>query len=153
MENDLQCPVDFVLINENKARVTAFFVLVLAIVFLTTGLWLIMAFLSIDFFFRVNNWGKFSLLAMLSDVIIKQLKIKNKPTDRAPKRFAAGVGLLFTVGILVLTLLQISTLTIIVSAILVLFAFLESFVGFCAGCYVYSALKKSSKLFKNSQLN
>jgi len=149
MENDLQCPVDFVLINENKARVTAFFVLVFAIVFLTTGLWLIMAFLSIDFFFRVNNWGKYSLLAILSDVVIKQLKIKNKPTDRSPKRFAAGVGLFFTVSILIFTLLHLSTLTVTLSAVLVLFAFLESFVGFCAGCYVYSMLKKTSNFFKN----
>ncbi|HTE00301.1 MAG TPA: DUF4395 domain-containing protein [Mucilaginibacter sp.] len=149
MENDLQCPVDFVLINENKARITAFFVLILAIVFLTTGLWLIMAFLAIDFFFRVNNWGKYSLLAILSDVIIKQFKIKNKPTDRAPKRFAAGVGLLFTLGILILTLLHLSTLAIIVSGVLVLFAFLESFMGFCAGCYVYSMLKNTSNFLKN----
>jgi hypothetical protein len=149
MENDLQCPVDFVLINENKARITAFFVMVLAIIFLTTSSWLIMAFLIMDFFFRVSNWGKYSLLAILSDVLIKQLKIKNKPTDRAPKKFAAGVGLFFTVGILIFTLLQISTLTTIISAVLVLFAFLESFVGFCAGCYVYSAIRKSSNLFKN----
>jgi len=148
MENDTQCPVDFVLINENKARLTAFFVLVLTIIFLATSLWIIMAFLTIDFFLRANNWGKYSLLGILSDAVIKQLNIKNKPTDRAPKRFAAGVGLLFSLGILILYFFQLTTLAIIVTAVLVLFAFLESFVGFCAGCYVYSALKKTSNLFK-----
>ena len=149
MESDIQCPVDFVAINENKARLTAFFVLVLGVVFLVTGLWIIVAFLIIDFFLRANKWGKYSLLAILSDAVVKQLKIKNKPTDRAPKRFAAGVGLLFAIGILILTLLQLSAAAIAVTVVLLVFAFLESFVGFCAGCYVYSMLHKTSKLFKN----
>jgi hypothetical protein len=149
MENNIQCPVDFVLMNENKARLTAFFVLVLGAVFLLTGLWIIIAFLVLDFFLRVNNWGKYSLLAILSDAVIKQLKIKNKPTDRAPKRFAAGVGLLFTVCILVLTLFHLSTAMFILTTVLLVFAFLESFVAFCAGCYVYSILQKTSNLFKS----
>jgi hypothetical protein len=85
----------------------------------------------------------------MSDAIIKQLKIKNKPTDRAPKRFAAGVGLIFTIGILILALLHLGTATVIVTAVLLIFAFLESFVGFCAGCYIYSILHKTFKLLKN----
>ncbi len=148
MKNDIQCPVDFISINENKARLTAFFVLVLASIFLVTALWIIMVFLVVDFFLRVNNWGKYSLLAILSDAVIRQLKIKNKPTDRAPKRFAAGVGLLFTVGILILTLFQLTVLSIIVTMVLVFFAFLESFAGFCAGCYVYTGVKKFSNILK-----
>src|SRR5258708_3631362 len=128
MENN-KCPVDFVLINENKARLTAFFVLVLGAIFLITGLWIIIVFLVFDFFLRVNNWGKYSLLAILSDAVIKQFKIKNKPTDRAPKRFAAGVGLIFTISILILALLHVSLLAIVVTSVLLLFAFLESFIG------------------------
>jgi Domain of unknown function (DUF4395) len=149
MENDVQCPVDLVLINENKARLTAFFVLILSTTFLVTGLWILIAFLVLDFFLRANSLSKYSLLAILSDVIIKQLKIKNKPTDRAPKRFAAGVGLIFTGGILILALLHLAIATIVVTAVLLLFAFLESFVGFCAGCYAYSLLHKAAKLLKN----
>jgi hypothetical protein len=149
MKNDIQCPVDFVLINENKARLTAFFVLVLGTVFLVTGLWIIVVFLILDFLLRVNNWGKYSLLAILSEVVIRLLKIKNKPTDRAPKRFAAGVGLLFTIGMLLVTLLHLTIITVVVTAVLLFFAFLESFVGFCAGCYVYSLLQKTTKVLNN----
>jgi hypothetical protein len=149
MEGDLQCPVDYVLINENKARLIAFFVFVLGIIFVMTGLWIIIAFLVVDFFIRVNNWGKYSSLGILSDALIKQLKIKNKPTDRAPKTFAAGVGLVFTIAILILALLHINLGIQVLTAVLLLFAFLESFVGFCAGCYVYSMLYKTTKLFKN----
>ena len=112
MEN-VQCPVDFVLMNENKARLTALFVFILGVAFLITGLWIIIAFLILDFFLRANNLGKYSLLAILSNAVIKQLNIKNKPTDRAPKRFAAGVGLIFTVVILVLTLLHLDLPTLL----------------------------------------
>jgi hypothetical protein len=149
MESKIQCPVDFVMINENKARITAFFVLVLAAIYLITGLWVIVAFLVIDFFLRTNNWGKYSLLANLTDAVIKQFKVKNKPTDRAPKRFAAGVGLVFTIGMLFFQLSGLRTLAIVLTLVLLFFAILESFAGFCAGCYVYSLLSKITKLLKN----
>src|ERR1700744_2146697 len=97
----MECPVDFIPINENKARLTAFLVLVIGIVYLLTGFWLLIAFLLIDFALRTFNLGKYSLLGFFSEALIKQLKIKNKPVDRAPKRFAAGVGLVFSLTILV----------------------------------------------------
>lgn len=137
----MECPVDFVTINENKVRVIAFFVLTLAIVYLFTNTWLIMAFLVLDFTLRVFNLGRFSLLAFLSDAVIKQVKIKAKPVDRAPKRFAAMVGLIFTTGILVSYFLHFLMLANGLTVVMCCFAALESFVGFCAGCYVYSARK------------
>ncbi len=142
MKNELECPVDFVSINENKARLTAFFVLGLSVIFLFIQLWIIPAFLVVEFFIRVNNWGKYSLLGILSDELIKQIGIKNKPTDRAPKRFAAGVGLVFAVAILVFLLLNLTIVSIALAVVIAIFAFLESFVGFCAGCYVYTIMKK-----------
>src|ERR1700748_3376455 len=122
MKNELECPVDYVTINENKARLTAFFVLALSVTFLFIPVWIIPAFLTVDFFIRVNNWGKYSLLGILSDAVIKQVGIKNKPTDRAPKRFAAGVGLVFTVTILAFLLLNLPTVSIVLDIVIVIFA-------------------------------
>jgi hypothetical protein len=143
----MDCPVDFIKINENKARLTAFFVLVLTLVYLRTGFWLIMAFLVVDFSLRTFNLGKYSLIGFVSDAVIKQLNIKNKPVDRAPKRFAAGVGLVFTAAILAVFLLAVPLAPMILAVVMALFALLESFFGFCAGCYVYDFGKKIS-LFK-----
>ena len=137
----MNCPVDFIKINENKARLTAFFVLLLTLVYLKTNLPLIIAFLFVDFALRAVNLGKYSLLSFISDAVIKQLKIKAKPVDRAPKRFAAMVGVVFTAAILVSTILHLSIVAVSLAAILSFFAFLESFFAFCAGCYVYSAGK------------
>jgi len=137
----MDCPVDFIKINENKARLIAFFVLALTLVYLKTGFWLIMAFLLMDFVLRATNLGKYSLLGFISDAVIKQLKIKPKPVDRAPKRFAAMIGVLFTIAVLVSSVLQLHVVAFSLAAVLSIFACLESFFAFCAGCYVYSAGK------------
>lgn len=134
----MECPIDFVALNENKARLTAFFVLVLTVVYLLTGFWLIMAFLLVDFLLRSVNLGKYSGLGILSDAVIKQLDIKNKPVDRAPKRFAAMVGAVFTAAMLATVFLQLPITNLALGAVMVVFATLESFFAFCAGCYVYT---------------
>ncbi|WP_183572059.1 DUF4395 domain-containing protein [Mucilaginibacter sp. X5P1] len=143
----MDCPVDFVSINENKARLTAFFVLVLSVVYLITGFWLIIAFLLLDFTLRSFNLGKYSVLGFLSDAIIKQLKIKNKPADRAPKRFAAMVGVVFTLAILIAIFFTQTIVAVSLATVLSFFALLEAFFAFCAGCHVYSIGKTIANKF------
>lgn len=138
--SNLKCPVDFVAMNENKARITAFFVLLLMTVIVFTGFWKLIVLLIADFFLRASGWGNYSPLGLLSDWVIRVLHINNKPVDRAPKRFAASVGLAFCIAIFILWLLQMPLAVSILSGIIVLFAFLESLAGFCAGCYVYTGL-------------
>jgi hypothetical protein len=138
MSTQLQCPVDAVLVNENKARVNAFFVLVLGIVFLFTHLWLIIAVFAADFLIRAAGTGKYSAIGFLSGAVMRQLNIGSKPVDRAPKRFAAYTGFVFSVAILASVLFQWGLAVNVLTAVLILFAFLEAFAGFCAGCYVYT---------------
>lgn len=138
MNNNLQCPVDFVPINEYKARITAFFVLTLMVVYLIAQLWVVLLLLAVDFLTRAANLGKYSVLGILSDAVIRLLKIKNKPVDRGPKRFAAWVGFVFLMGISILTALKLNFAANILIYVIIVFASLEAFVGFCAGCYVYT---------------
>lgn len=135
----VDCPIDGIQVNENKVRTVAFFVLLTGIAYLITQYWLLPLVLLIDFALRTFNYGQFSLFARLSDWTVKTLHFPVHLIDQAPKRFAAGVGLVFAVAILTLHLLGISTL--VLTGVLVLFAALESLAGFCAGCSVYSFLK------------
>ena len=135
----LECPVDGVKVNENKVRTVAFFVFLLAVTYLLTSFWLVPLFLLIDFAFRAFDYGKYSLLARLSDWIVKALDFPVRLIDQAPKRFAAGVGLVFSAASLVIQVFGINALLLM--GILALFAALESFAGFCAGCYVYTFMK------------
>lgn len=138
LKNNLECPVDFVTINENQARLTALQVLILALVWLFSGYVLIPLYLFSDFVLRAFNLGKYSTLGIISGFIIDAFSINFKPVDRAPKRFAAIVGVIFSVSILVLSVANFSFPAQILAAILSIFAALEAFVGFCAGCYVYT---------------
>jgi hypothetical protein len=142
MENAIQCPVDFVAVNENQVRLTAAGVLISAIAYLLTGGVLIIAFLILDFSLRAFHAGRFSPLNWLSRSVVKQFSISNRPIDRAPKRFAAIIGTILTLAILSLDLLHYSTGAIVLAFVLVTFSFLESVLGFCAGCYGYTFYKK-----------
>ena len=138
MATELECPVDFITVNENKVRLTALNVFILAVVYIVVPNWIIPAFLTIDFFLRGFNFGKYSLLHLLSDKEVKLFGIKAKPIDQAPKRFAAKIGFFFSIAILAATVFSFTTTGIALAIVLTLFAFLESFLGFCAGCYVYT---------------
>jgi hypothetical protein len=142
MNTTVDCPVDFIPVNENKVRLTALWVLVLVTLSFFSQPLLLIAFLAIDFFLRAFNWGKYSPLNKLSGVVVKQLHIANKPIDQAPKRFAAKIGFLLSVAVAICLLTQAFNAAFILRIVFAVFAFLESFLGFCAGCYVYSFLKK-----------
>ncbi len=145
MSFELECPVDFKKVNENKVRLTALWVLLVVVLFVYTRWNVLIALLVVDFTYRAFEFGAYSLLNKLSDVVIFLVKIPAKPIDQAPKLFAAKIGLLFTIAILGSTYTSYQTSTIVLSGILIFFAFLESFLGFCAGCYVYTFFQKILK--------
>jgi hypothetical protein len=93
---------------------------------------LISACLAIDFLLRAANYGKFSILNIISGILIRKLSIPNRPVDRAPKRFAALVGFLFLMAILVLAIFRLNVAAEILAFILLIFASLEAFARFCA---------------------
>ncbi len=146
MSFELSCPVDFRKVNENKVRLTATWVLLLSIAFATTKFWIIPAFLFIDFSLRAFDLGKYSVLHRISDFFVKTFEIKNKPVEQAPKLFAAQIGLLFSVSILITTVFGYYTVSLALASVLIFFAFLESALSFCAGCYAYYFLQKISRL-------
>lgn len=142
MKNNIDCPVDLVSVNENRVRLVALLVLLSGILFLWTG-WLgIVVFLIVDFSLRSFNLGKFSPLFNLAGIITNLLKLSNKPTDQAPKRFAARMGLAFTSVILICDILQFHITVTSLGLALCFFAFLESFLGICIGCHVYHYSRK-----------
>lgn len=137
MPSPVSCPVDNIRINENQVRVTAGLVLLLGISWVVkTNAWVLL-FMGADFLLRSLNLGRFSILNMFSRQIVELFELGNKPVDRAPKRFAAIMGTGFTFLILLLSLTGLHSLAMVTLAVLLAFAFLESFLAFCAGCYVY----------------
>lgn len=127
-------------INENKVRLNALWVFTLVTVGIFYFSLPIALFLAADFFLRGFNLGRYSPLAKLSDVAIKLFNIGSKPIYQAPKRFAARIGFVLSILIVASLLVQLTTIALALSIIFSVFAFLESFLGICAGCYVYQFL-------------
>jgi hypothetical protein len=134
------CPVSTDRINENVARTAAFFV----ISFTLVGLYLhnpfIFALLAIDFALRAFTNGNYSLIKFGSKQIVSILDITPKPTDAAPKKFAAGLGVFFSLLIGVLLFLGLQFSANITGAVLLFCAVLEGGFGICLGCIVYTLL-------------
>ena len=127
--------------SESKIRLTAFFVLILmAIYLLTSNPWVVL-FLLFDFSLRASSdLAYLSPLAATSGLITRAAKLPIKPVYMPPKRFAARIGLLFILAIIILHRSELATIAL--GSIIALFAALESLAGFCAGCWVYTAFTR-----------
>ncbi len=143
------CPISGKQRDNTTVRVVAGFVFVLSGIALWTALngathvaAILTGFLAIDFIIRAFIKPKYSPLATLARGIVSGLNLPRKMVDHAPKVFAARVGVAFTV---ISTLLFAADLRIgglVVLSVLLLCAALESFFGFCVGCWMYSLFPK-----------
>ena len=122
--------------TENKIRITAFLVFILTILYITTHSVWIPLFLLIDFALRGSGYGKWSILGFLAEKIVSIFNLEQKPIYFPPKQFAAQVGFIFSLLLLVFNIVEINS--IIISIILLICAGLEAFANFCVGCYVYN---------------
>lgn len=127
-------------INERAARVVAASVVVLSLVAWAFAQPWLVALIAIGFVLRVG-WGpRFSPLARLAMFSAGKLW-DPVPVTGAPKRFAQGVGAVFTVSASALLFAGQATAGWTLIAVLVVFASLEAALAFCMGCWVYGRLQ------------
>lgn len=141
-ELNVSCPVSAKRVDENTVRVVAFLVLILSAISIALNNYFLSTFLVIDFLVRGLDLGEYSLLRLIAKLIAKLLGLKKKPIDAAPKLFAAKIGFVFGLIILISQLVNLPVLGLGTGIILVVCAFLESFLGICLGCYFYTILNK-----------
>ena len=142
MAYNISCPVDHVSISENRVRITAFLVFLTTLTFLLTGYWPVVLLLAIDFFLRGFGYGIYSPLFVLGGWLGKRIVISTRSVDRAPKLFAARLGFIFSDCLLIAAACGVKPMAYGLVGVLLIFSFLESVFGFCAGCVFYSILKR-----------
>lgn len=135
---EIICPISTQKANENVVRITAFWVIMLTGIFILEPNPYIPAYLAIDFYIRAFTKLKYSPLSWLSAGIARWLKLEPHWIDKAPKIFAARVGLLFSILMGAMALFGLTVPAVVIGSVLVLFAFLECGLNFCAGCWVYT---------------
>ena len=141
---DVRTPFEFpAIVNEKAARVVAGLVMLVAALALLTGwLWL-SAVLAVGFALRVASGPRFDPFGQLATKVIAPRLGEPVMVPGPPKRFAQAIGLVLTLvatGFLVAGLPAVTTALL---AILLVFATLESALGFCAGCSAFGLLMRA----------
>ena len=132
------CPLSGEQIEENGVRLTALFVVLLMGLFFLTGFIVLPLFVAIDFYIRAFTGLSSSPLSWISKRIMKIAGANEVLIDKGPKIFAARIGFLLTSVASLFAFLGLQVISVTVGSVLVVFAFLECGLNFCAGCWVYS---------------
>ena len=131
-------------VNEVAARAVATGVVLMAVTFVVTGWGWLLVPLTYGFIARVLTGPTLSPLGRLATrVVAPRLAEHERLVPGPPKRFAQGIGVVFTVGASVLWLAEASGAARVVIAMLAGAAFLEAAFGFCLGCRIFAGLIKA----------
>jgi len=136
------CPISFVRVDANIARISAFYVALLIILFLITTNKFIIFFLIIDFLTRILSKKDFSLVYMLSYITKDFLKLETLMIDAAPKKLAMLFGLAFVSAIFISSFFSFTFLVYLLSAVLLACVLLEVTFSYCLGCEIYHLYKR-----------
>jgi hypothetical protein len=128
-------------VNEKAARVVAGAVAVLSAVILVTGWQWLLAVLAYGFWARVLTGPTLSPLGRFATVVAAPRLGTPRYVPGPPKRFAQGIGAAVTTVAAVSALaLGWTTVAEVLTALMVVFAVLESVFAFCVGCRIFGAL-------------
>ncbi|MET3806282.1 fatty acid desaturase [Nakamurella sp. UYEF19] len=128
-------------VNEYAARSVAGLVVVLSlatVIFRTE--WLLWP-LAIGFLLRVASGPRFSPFGQLATKVIAPRFGPARLVPGPPKRFAQAVGATFSVAALVFFHAGIPLVSWLLVGVIIVFAVLESVLGFCMGCTVFGRLQ------------
>jgi hypothetical protein len=130
-------------VNELAARTVAAGVALLAALTLLTGWpWLIVL-LAVGFAARTAAGPRFSALGRLATQVVAPRLGMPRFVPGPPKRFAQSIGLvLTTVAAVAAYGFGAVVLPTVLIGVLLVFALLESVLGFCAGCWLFGHLMR-----------
>ena len=134
----LICPVSPERVDENRVRVTALGVVFTMGAYFVTGYALFPALLVVDFVIRGFTKLSYSPLSYLAHLFVKAIGTSPVLIDKAPKVFAARIGMVLTTITTLGALMHWPLLAYTSGSVLVLFAFLECGLNFCMGCWLYT---------------
>jgi len=139
------CPISTERVNLGLTKVYSIFTFSVITIFLFTPIKEIIYFSAVDFIIRVFFGIKYSPICTM---IKFGLKVGNTPVhmvNAGPKKFAAKVGMLFTILISIGVVFNIPMLSVISGGIAFVAIGAEVFFDFCLACTIYSYFPESWK--------
>ena len=130
-------------INEYAARMVAGFILIMSLSYLYSHNIYLLVFMVYGFLARVVTGPTLSPIALLvTKIIIPQMGNPYLECPGPPKQFAQFIGFIFTSSALYFIISDESTTSYLLIGVLTIFAFMESIMGFCAGCWFFKKMMK-----------
>jgi hypothetical protein len=130
-------------VNEKAARVVAGVVMVVALIALLTSAYWLLVPLAYGFWARVLTGPTLSPLGQFATRVAAPRLGDPKYVSGPPKRFAQGMGAVFSTTAAILALAGVATGADILLALLVVAAGLESILAFCIGCQIFGLLMRT----------
>jgi len=141
MKTTALCPISDKKIDDHVARFNGAFTVLFLTAFIITGNLLPIMLLFVDFALRSGKYSKYSAFSYLSRKIINTFSIKPELINAGPKIFAARIGLVFNIGIIISVLVGLNNLSFVFTGVGVC-AVLESVFGYCVACQIYPFVYK-----------
>jgi hypothetical protein len=130
-------------VNETSARLVAAGVVAQGVAFLAVRYWWVLVPLAYGFLARVLTGPRLSPLAQfVTRVITPRLHVDHHFVPGPPKRFAQGMGLVFSAGALLAWGLGVHPVSYVLVVGLIVAATLESVFALCLGCVVFKRLMR-----------
>ena len=123
-------------VDKQSVRIIASQVLLLTMLILFSKSYWLALLLAIDFALRAFTSFP-SPLSLVVRFLGRFVTWQHKPVFAAPKKFAASMGLMFSIAIAVFLYLQLDIAAYVIGGVLLICAVLESGFDICVGCYVY----------------
>ena len=128
-------------VNEIAARLVATGVVIMSVLFVSTGWSWVLALIAYGFVARVLTGP--TLGTLVTRVIVPRVPIEARPVAGPPKRFAQAIGAAFSVAAVVAFFgFEAQTLSRVLIGMIVVAASLEAFAGYCLGCVIFAQLMK-----------
>src|SRR5215217_8325862 len=137
-------------VDDVTVRLVAAVVLVIGVIALTTAQWWLYPVLALDFGLRAALGPSASPVARLVQRWVRPaVPAAARPTPGPPKRFAATIGAVLTLAATALWVLSLVTGSsgaaagvVAIGVVMVVFPALESVLGICVGCLLFSGLMR-----------
>jgi hypothetical protein len=130
-------------VNETSARLVAGGVVAQGVAFLAVRQWWVLVPLAYGFLARVLTGPRLSPLGqVVTRFVTPRLDVDHRFVPGPPKRFAQGMGLVFSAGALLAWGVGVHPLSFVLIAGLLVAATLESVFAVCLGCIVFNRLMR-----------
>ncbi len=144
MASNASCPISYDLVNERLTRVYSAFTFVSLLIYVVTPYKWFLLISAADFIIRVTVGVKYSPVCFLIRHSLNLLNSKPHMVNAGPKKFAAKIGLAFTVSMSLIYLFELPEIIGLVLGVFSLVAVgAEVFFKYCIACVMYGWFVKN----------